>query len=750
MDVKKMKNKLKFYKIIFIHIIILIFCAINIFADVEMGIAINYPEDEGIKDHPSVMHATGFETPAWHINEFGATSDLKTGYEHTTDENIVLTGEGALQIQQTQGTHYPNEFYSILEETEIIYLRWYRRYEEGYDWIQHKMPGVYAKVDPMAFGGPLTKPTGYDKYSCKLYVDFDGKPAFYSYHPDQPQDWGDHFAQNIGDQIVLESERWYSFEMMIKANTPSVYDGELKMWIDGELKGHITEIKFRDTADLKINLFTHSAYVGGNWVSEQDQKLWEDNLVIATEYIGPMVEDYSGYLFVDNDIGDDSNNGSFGFPVQTISKAVELAQLGYTIHVKNTNNPYQGVCVNKNEIKIIGTHGMPTINSYVTCDGRNALFYSRADDVYFENFILDASEHDCINIRALIFSGLPDVPIYRNHAKKIYAYGPGQGCDGRSLLSSSLCYNCILEDSISKGAEEHGIYWTNHQDGSIIRNNFVTDADGACLQLNSDPETFQQGHDYQDGIMSNNLVENNILYDCGTKSSSALNLAGVHDSIFRNNLIYGNQMAGGIASWDDGYSSWGDSGNFNFGCKNNKYYHNTVDCRNCDRHAMSFRNGGTGNEFKNNIIITDEYDAIAIDSESNSENDIDYNLYLSDVFFENTNEDFISFEQWQNLGFDENSFTDVFSNIFVSDGNYNLTSQSSALDNAIEVGIEIDLEMKIRPTNNGFDIGALEFDGEQCEPITNSDLKDKLDSFLNGEINTLTLMNEISLWKNSC
>ena len=153
---------------------------------------------------------------------------------------------------------------------------------------------------------------------------------------------------------------------------------------------------------------------------------------------------------------------------------------------------------------------------------------------------------------------------------------------------------------------------------------------------------------------------------------------------------------------------------------------------------------------KNNIIITDEYDAIAIDSESNSENDIDYNLYLSDVFFENTNEDFISFEQWQNLGFDENSFTDVFSNIFVSDGNYNLTSQSSALDNAIEVGIEIDLEMKIRPTNNGFDIGALEFDGEQCEPITNSDLKDKLDSFLNGEINTLTLMNEISLWKNSC
>jgi hypothetical protein len=75
----------------------------------------------------------------------------------------------------------------------------------------------------------------------------------------------------------------------------------------------------------------------------------------------------------------------------------------------------------------------------------------------------------------------------------------------------------------------------------------VSNADGACLQLNSDPETYRQGHPTQDGIMSNNLVENNIFHDCGDGGGgAAINLAGVEDSVYRNNIVYGIQMAGGI------------------------------------------------------------------------------------------------------------------------------------------------------------------------------------------------------------
>jgi hypothetical protein len=249
-----------------------------------------YPDDRGIETDPAVIWATGFETPEWHRTDLNQTGSLPTGYEHTTDGFIVLSGNGSLQIQQRRGTHQPYEFHPWLPgDYDKVHLRWYRMYEAGYNWTQHKMPGVYARYGRRDVGGDAgIKPNGTDKFSCKLFVDWHARPKFYAYHPDQAGIYGDEPGQNIGEPIALETERWYCFEMMLKANAPGQHDGELKMWIDGELKGHITGMRFRDIPDLKINQFTHSAYVGGTWTAVKDQKLWEDNLVIATEYIGPM------------------------------------------------------------------------------------------------------------------------------------------------------------------------------------------------------------------------------------------------------------------------------------------------------------------------------------------------------------------------------------------------------------------------------------------------------------------------------
>lgn len=257
---------------------------------VEYGLAAKYAADAGIEKDPAVLVATGFDSPDWATSTFKHTRDLPKGYEHTTDPSIVLSGRGSLQIQQTEGTHEPYEFAPPLPDSDTIYVRWYRRYEAGYDWTQHKMPGVYARAPDQQHGTAGIRPTGCDKYSCKLFVDGNARPAFYSYHPDQEGIYGDHFQQNIETPVVLETERWYCFEMMLKSNTPGLHDGELKMWINGVLKGHVQNLSFRTCDTLKINEFTHSAYVGGNWTSKRNQKLWDDNLVIATEYIGPLAE----------------------------------------------------------------------------------------------------------------------------------------------------------------------------------------------------------------------------------------------------------------------------------------------------------------------------------------------------------------------------------------------------------------------------------------------------------------------------
>jgi hypothetical protein len=76
---------------------------------------------------------------------------------------------------------------------------------------------------------------------------------------------------------------------MLKPNTPGQHDGEIKFWIDGVLKAHYQNMRFRDTADLKINELSLNAYVGGNCTAPKTQYAWDDNLVVATQYIGPMV-----------------------------------------------------------------------------------------------------------------------------------------------------------------------------------------------------------------------------------------------------------------------------------------------------------------------------------------------------------------------------------------------------------------------------------------------------------------------------
>lgn len=417
-------------------------------------------------------------------------------------------------------------------------------------------------------------------------------------------------------------------------------------------------------------------------------------------------------IYVDNVIGSDGGDGSMADPVATIARGVELAAAGDVVFVRATDVGYEGVCVESDGVALVGLDGQPTIDGAIECDGRMTLMYSRADDVRFENFHLDASDLGGIQLRALIFSGLPDEPIYRNEARFVDALGPGVTPNGRALISSSLCYDCLLEYSSSVESEDHGIYWTNHQDGSIIRGNLVTRADGACLQLNADPETNDPTHPFEDGIMSDGLVENNVFVDCGNEAGgAALNLAGVRDTVFRNNLMYGAPFNGGVAMWDDGYSDWGEAGNFDFGCTGNTFVHNTIDCRGCDRHALSLRNGSTGNVIKNNIFVTAEFDAIAVDVESDASNEVDFNVYVEGTIFEGPDEAWVDIETWRSAtGHDQNSAVTSLESLFadLEGDDFHLAEASAALDIGEAPSAPLDFDGVSRPQGAGPDAGAFE------------------------------------------
>src|SRR5262249_4310222 len=96
--------------------------------------------------------------------------------------------------------------------------------------------------------------------------------------------------------------------------------------------------------------------------------------------------------------------------------------------------------------------------------------------------------------------------------------------------------NALIENNttINSGGE-HGIYVSNSTDandnitvpGNVSYGNAVNG-----IQFNGD--IFSGG----DGVLSGNVIENNIVHDNGAKG---LSLISMSDSIVRNNIIYNNR-----------------------------------------------------------------------------------------------------------------------------------------------------------------------------------------------------------------
>jgi len=211
-----------------------------------------------------------------------------------------------------------------------------------------------------------------------------------------------------------------------------------------------------------------------------------------------------------------------------------------------------------------------------------------------------------------------------------------------------------------------------------------------------------------DGIISNAVVEGNILHDNGYGGGSAINMDGVQDSEIFNNLIYNNH-ATGIAMYQiDG----GDAS------KNNKVFNNTIIQPSDGRWCIISVNGSTGNTIYNNILINHHSfrGSIAIDAASSTGFISDYNILVNRLSNDDGNSN-MTLSQWQSLGYDLHSMiADPENQIFVdhSNSNFHLLQNSQAVDagtNLVLPTVFEDLDNISRPQGSGFDIGAYEYTG---------------------------------------
>ena len=308
--------------------------------DSEICLAAKYPGDKGIEKNPSVIFATGFEGPdnLAGFTKLRAPKSIST----SSESKFVHSGTSSAQITATRGKDVGGALiYRWEKGVDQLYFRFYCRFHE-----ETCKPHHFANIGANSPGRETeghagSRPKGHEGFSTTVEPPNDQRDwCLYSYWhqmhswqnedgtPNNPPEGdGRSFYGNVFNPLKktnnFERGKWTCVEFMLKANTPGKYDGEQAVWINGKKTMHwktgcIEGTWFRDNFRIEGNFNTNpKPFEGFNWRTDPNLKInrinlqWYvsdraleratvdrnivhfDDVVLATEYIGPMVDEVS-------------------------------------------------------------------------------------------------------------------------------------------------------------------------------------------------------------------------------------------------------------------------------------------------------------------------------------------------------------------------------------------------------------------------------------------------------------------------
>ena len=253
--------------------------------------------EPGLKSRADLLFFGGFESEPW-----TSTWGMAWGPD-PSEHGRLITGSDAFEGHSLQVTYpkdtigsqggfeFLTDFSKLsIEPQESLYLRYYVRFEPGFDFVKGgKLPGLAGGTANT--GGH--KPDGTDGWSARVMWRGDGKIVQYDYHPDQAGEFGEDFDWNYGGcPRFFIPGKWQCLETYVKMNSPGKKDGIIRSWLDGEQALEVTNLRFRDTTSLKIDKMYFDTFFGGgdpSWATPQNQSAQFDNFVMAKNYIGPVV-----------------------------------------------------------------------------------------------------------------------------------------------------------------------------------------------------------------------------------------------------------------------------------------------------------------------------------------------------------------------------------------------------------------------------------------------------------------------------
>jgi predicted amidohydrolase len=307
------------------------------------GLASLYPGDAGLERDPRVIFVENFEHDS--LNALAERWETVSGRDTMAlsgDRPAASAGKQSLLIDRKKGTA---GLYRRLKNPkggwgyDRVFARYYVKFDPECGEIHHfgttiggnhpatPWPTVSAGKRP---DGAKSFWSGIEPFGAAWTWDF------YTYwcemrgSPPRGQTWGNTFIRD--PKLEVEKGKWICVEQMIKLNDVGDTNGEQSLWIDGKLVSHLGKglpkgvwifdkfnpgkggtgirwndakgareefevpeggapfegFRWRTAKELNVNyvwLYVYTSKPDGHRI-----KVWFDDVVVATEYIGPIAK----------------------------------------------------------------------------------------------------------------------------------------------------------------------------------------------------------------------------------------------------------------------------------------------------------------------------------------------------------------------------------------------------------------------------------------------------------------------------
>jgi hypothetical protein len=251
---------------------------------------------------PAVMMVEDFESADWRRRWSEVGGDIEVISNERGFGYAPFAGR-ALKVRIAEGKRSGASLRfrfgeHLGREPEEAYFRYMLRF--GDDWRPEpdggKLPGFAATYGRAGWGGRRSDGTnGWSARGSFSVASLPGNPLHhfstigsYAYHADMPTRYGDSWPWTDRVPALLANNRWYAVEQHVKLNTPGKNDGVLRAWVDGQLVFERTNLRFRDSTELRIEELWMNVFFGGTRPSARTMHLFVDNVVVARRYIGPV------------------------------------------------------------------------------------------------------------------------------------------------------------------------------------------------------------------------------------------------------------------------------------------------------------------------------------------------------------------------------------------------------------------------------------------------------------------------------